>query len=168
MEAAAHLTLVDPATGEVHQPDSTVRDLEDKVAGLLTTIQSQARKIGTLERQLVQDDPTHHPKAAEMKKIVERWRRATGHPKARISKDRLDLVRARLKDEYTFDQIALAVDGLAAFAYVRSGKRVREGSPAERHDRLGIALGGGEPLEKFAVLGHEARKQGLITWEDEA
>lgn len=143
-----------------------LQQAEDMVVGQEATLKSQAARIGRLEREMAEKDPTHHPRSKEMAAVVDRWRRATNHPKARISKDRLDLVRARLKDSYEIEEMELAVDGLGAFPYVVNGSRKREGHPSQRHDRLGIALGGGEKLEEFARLGYAARKQGWVTWAE--
>lgn len=143
----------------------TIRDLEDKVEGHEQTIAMQSKKIGNLKRQLQEDeDPNHHPQGAEIVALIERWRNATGHPKSKISADRVKLVKARLKDGYSIEQLELAVDGIGACPFVVNGQRTREGTPSQRHDRLGIALAGGEKVEEFARLGHQARKQGWVTW----
>jgi hypothetical protein len=142
---------------------------EDTLHGHEQTIAWQSGKIGRLERELREEtDPQAHPQRAEIQRLIERWRRGTKHPRAKVSKDRIDLVRGRLKDGYSIEEIELAIDGLAALPYVRNGQRVREGHASELHDRLGIALGGGEQLEKFAVLGHKARKAGWVDWGTDA
>ena len=56
--------------------------------------------------------------------------------------------------------LADTIDGIAAHPFVVNGQRVPTGKPSQRHDRLGIALGGGEEVEKFARLGYAARKAG--------
>lgn len=171
MEAASHLRLVDPDTGELTDaPDlsdalSLVDELRAKIIGYQATIDSQAASIGRLKKTLEDVDPSTHPQHAEIAKLIDHWKQATGHTKARRSKDRFDVVKARLKDGYSFDEMALAIDGIAAFPYVVQGQRVREGQPNQRHDRLGLALENGENLERFAVLGHRARKAGLVEVE---
>ena len=173
-EPARHLAAV--PTGEVPadapsygEALSLLNQLHDKITGYQATIDAQAAKIGRLTKTLEEADPETHPQHAQIAAVIDHWRRATGHPKAKRSRDRFDVVKARLKDGYDFDQMALAIDGIAAFPYVRQGTRVREGEPNQRHDRLGIALENGENLERFAVLGHRARKAGLIevVWEGE-
>lgn len=140
---------------------------EELNEGQEATIKIQAAKIGRLERQLREEsDPASHPKGKEIQSLVERWKTATGHPRAKLSKDRFDVVKARLKDGYSIEDLELAVDGIAAFPFVVNGMRKREGKPSQRHDSLTLALKGGENTERFANLGHDARKAGWVTWAD--
>ena len=144
-------------------------DLEDELAGAYVTIKKQNREIGTLRRKVEEEaDPLSHPKGREIVQLIERWMVATGHPNSKVSDDRVKLVKARLKDGYTIEQLELAIDGLGAYRYVVNAQRKSEGKESQRHDRLGIALGGGEDVEKFAVMGHRARKAGLVTWGEES
>lgn len=162
------LKLVDSATGEFVETDRRLADLEDKVVGLQTTIERQARLIGQHEREKAKTDPRSDPRIKELDRLIERWKRATGHERSKNSKDRLDLIRARLKDGYTVEQIELAIDGLAACPYVVDAQRSRTGHPSQRYDQLEHCLKGGARLERFAVLGHRARKAGAVTWGEEA
>lgn len=179
MEAARTLRLVSenddlmpwPETGEGLTPEAFIektRGVLYENEGLTKLTKKQARENARLEKRVAEDeDPMNHAKGKEIVGLVERWMRATGHTRSKVSGDRVKYVKARLADGYTIEQIELAIDGLGAFPYVHMGQRVQQGSKGERHDRLGIALGGGEPLEKFAVLGHEARRRGLVTWDEE-
>jgi uncharacterized phage protein (TIGR02220 family) len=156
-----HLRLVNSETGEVHDVDSHTADLEDKIAGLKVTVDKQAREIGRLTRKLEQDDPqAHHPQRREIHDLIEYWKEATGHTKSKASKDRFDLIRARLKDGFDLDTIRLAIDGIARFPYVVNAQRRTEGKTSQRFDQLSHALGSGEKVERFANLGHQARRQG--------
>ena len=155
-----HLRLVNPETGEVTEWDSHVADLEDRIAGLKVTIDKQAREIGRLTRKLEAEDPQeHHPKRREISELIDYWKQQTGHTNSRNSKDRFDLVRARLKDGYDFPTLRLAIDGLAALPYVVNAQRRSEGKPSQRYDQLTHALKSGEKVEQFANLGHQARRQ---------
>lgn len=156
--------LVDPETGELVDPDSRILDLEDQIAGHITTIKAQSRRIGQLERQLTADDPEHHPQKAEIFDVIAHWQKVTDHPNAKPSKDRFDLVRSRIKDGYELEQIKLALDGIGAYRYVVNAQRKTHGNPSQRYDQMEHALKGGQKLERFANLGHEARKQG---WTEE-
>lgn len=167
-ERRPFLKLVDSATGEFVETDRRVADLEDKVAGLKITIERQARLIGQHEREKAKADPRSDPRIKELDRLVDRWKRATGHLKSQNSKDRLDLIRARLKDGYSVEQIELAIDGLGACPYVVDAQRSRTGKPSQRYDQLKHCLRGGQELERFAVIGHRARKAGAVTWEEEA
>lgn len=139
-------------------PDYRIRDLEDLNAGLRATVDKQARAIGVLERKLSADDPEQHPQRAEINALIERWKERLGHPKAKASKDRFDLIKARLKDGYTVEQIELAIDGLAAFPYVVNAQRSATGKDSQRYDQLKHCLKGGMELERFANLGFQARR----------
>jgi len=156
------LRLVNPETGEVEERDSLIADLEDKLEGYRKTCDKQAREIGALARRIAEEeDPNSHPLGAEIVALIERWKLGAKHPNSKVSADRVKFVKARLKDDFTIEQLELAVDGICAFPYVGTGgQRFSKGKPGQRHDRLGIALGGGETVEKFAVLGHEARSKG--------
>lgn len=151
-----------------------LRDAEDKLDGYRQTCEKQARELGALRRKIAdEEDPATHPQGAEIVALIERWMRGTGHVKAKVSADRVKLVKARLRDGYpltsedefpTEATLELAVDGIAAYPFVVNGSRVAEGKASNRHDRLGIALAGGEKVEEFARLGYQARKAGLVTW----
>lgn len=154
------LQLVNPETGELVDPGTCpgCKTRDDEIAGHVRTIRSQSAAIGRLERQ-VDEDPQLHPQRKEITALIDRWREATGHPRAKHSKDRFDVIKARLRDGYTLDQLELAIDGIAAFPYVINGQRVSQGKPSQRHDALSLALKGGENLERFANLGARARNK---------
>lgn len=136
-------------------------ELEDTVTGHELTIKKQSLHIGRLERELKRyaEAEAHHPRAKEIEQLIERWKVATDHPKAKVSKDRIEIVKARLKDGYDLDALELAIDGIGHFRYVVNGQRVRTGNPSQRHDALSLALKGGENLERFANLGAQARRE---------
>lgn len=142
--------------GEVHDACPRCVALADELVGLRQTLDMQARKIGRLEREAADDDHESHPQRKEIADLIERWKQVTGHPRAKLSKDRFDVVKARLKDGYTLEQLRLAIDGIGAYPFVVNGSRRREGAPSQRHDKLSIALGGGEAVERFANLGARA------------
>lgn len=170
MEATSHLRLVDdtsfpwPETGELLSlPDATyrIRDLIDERDGLLKLTVKQARENAALARRVAEDESAEsHAKGREIVELIERWKRAAGHAKSKTSGDRIKLVKARLKDGYSVEQIALAIDGLAAHPYVVNAQRRPQGKDSQRYDQLKHALNGGQDLERFANLGHNARKAG--------
>ena len=144
-----------------------IRDLLDERDGLLTLTAKQARENARLARRVAEDeDPNAHPQGAEIVALIERWKLGAGHPKAKVSADRVKLVKARIRDGYpiTSEQaeptIELAVDGICAYPYVVNGRRMPAGEPSQRYDRLGIALAGGEKVEECSRLGYAARKAG--------
>lgn len=179
MEAAPNLRLVGddaassfpwPETGEIlsiADAHYRIRDLQDERDGLLKLTAKQARENAALARRVAEDaDPSTHPQGAEIVALIERWRTYCNHRNAKMSADRVKLIRARLHDGYTPEQIALAIDGLAAAPYVVNAQRRSEGKDSQRYDQLKHALNGGQDLERFANLGHRARKQGAVTWPE--
>ena len=173
-EAAQHLRavttadlLVDPSTGEPVDASYRVRDLEDQLAGMVTTVEKQARMIGSLERRVTQEeDIESHPRGSEIVALIDRWKARCRHEKARTSADRVKLVKARLKDGYSPAEIAMAIDGLASVPYVVNAQRRAEGNESQRYDQLKHALNGGQDLERFVNLGYQARKAGRIDWPE--
>jgi hypothetical protein len=135
--------------------------MEAELLGLLATTRSQAKQIGRLEREVkrLDDAEVHHPQRKEIVRIVEVWREVTNHPNAKVSRDRIELVKARLKDGYNLDQIELAVRGLGANPYVVNAKRSPTGKPSQRYDQMKHALSGGEKLEALANLGAQIAKE---------
>ena len=136
---------------------------EDVELGDLENAERRIRKLERKKRALEEDAMAKReadPQRQVILDVIDKWRRATGHPKANIyAADRFDVVKARLREGYLVEQIELAVEGIGAFPYVVEGTRTKHGSKGQRHDRLGIALGGGESTERFANLGHQARKE---------
>lgn len=162
-----------PETGEgltFAEATHRVRDVLDERDGLVTLTRKQAAENARLQRRIEEEaDPNSHGQGAEIVALIERWKRGADHPGSKISADRVKLVKARLKDGYQIASeewlpdhvtLELAVDGICAHRFVCNGQRSRSGSLAQRHDRLGIALGGGEKVEEFARLGYKARKAG--------
>lgn len=155
---------LDLLVGKVRALDEKVRDLEAKLAeehelrverdSTLRTVEGKLRRLKRDRAAERREDPDR----ALILELIGVWKRATGHPNARDSADRFDVVKARLEEGYSAEQIRLALAGLGAFPYVRNGQRVARGTPAERYDRIGIALDTGSALERFANLGHLAKK----------
>jgi hypothetical protein len=153
--------VVEGETGELFaQPCPRCIDVE------LQDLENAERRIRKLEREkkaLQEDKQSKREQDPQRKEILERinkWRELTGHPKANINAaDRFDHVKARLAESYKWEAIDLAIEGIAEYPYVGPSGRMKHGKPSQRHDRLGICLGSGEALERFAVLGHQARKE---------
>lgn len=153
--------VVDGETGQIHAhacprcEDVQLQDLE--------LAERRIRKLEREKRALEEDQMAKReadPQRQVILGIVDKWRIATGHPKANIyAADRFDVVKARLGEGYEPRDIELAIEGIGARPYVIEGQRVKHGNKGQRHDRLGIVCGGGEQIEKFAVIGYEARKE---------
>lgn len=162
MPAKPHLrAVVDGESGELHaRPCPRCEDVE------LGDLENAERRIRKLERQIraLERDQEAARQADPQRKIVleriENWKRLTGHPRANINAgDRFDVVKARLAEDYTPEQLDGAIYGLAKFPFVGPEGRMRQGKPNQRHDRLGIALGGGEAVERFFNLGIQAKRE---------
>lgn len=168
MSAERHLNPVDLETGEITCPRC-----EHLKPGDVENLEKENRRLMRKVHQLEADKDEERRSYRERKKVlamIELWANLTGHPKANINAaDRFDMVRARRKENYPFEcpeddpkpSIEDAIYGLAAFPYVTVRGRAKEGKPSERHDRMGIALGSGEDLERFARLGYKERLNGV-------
>lgn len=159
-EASLRLVEVDSETGEVAGDGcARCRDVEiDDYANLEKENRRLLRKINQLERDK-EETRQKDSNRSKILELIELWKVETGHLRSNAhSADRFDIVKARLKEGYTFDQLELAIRGMGAAPYVVNGQRVSEGKPVNRHDRLGIALGSGEQVEKFANIGYGIAK----------
>lgn len=159
-EASLRLVEVDSETGEVAGDGcARCRDVEiDDYANLEKENRRLLRKINQLERDK-EETRQKDSNRSKILELIELWKVETGHLRSNAhSADRFDIVKARLKEGYTFEQLELAVRGMGACPYVVNGQRVSEGKPGNRHDRLGIALGSGEQVEKFANIGYGIAK----------
>jgi hypothetical protein len=156
----AHLrVVVDRENGIVHQGCPRCEDVNvEDVTNLERENRRLMRKVREMERDR-EAERQQDPERQTILSLIERWKLKTGHPKSNANAgDRFDAVKARLREGYTVEQLELAIDGIGAFPYVVNGQRLPEGKRSQRHDRLGIVLKGGEDVERFAVLGHHARK----------
>lgn len=74
------------------------------------------------------------------------WQTTTGHPQAKLTKDRRAKIEARLREGYTAEQIRKAIDGAARAAFVNeSGKRF---------DDIELICRSGSKLESFIERGN--------------
>jgi hypothetical protein len=152
--------VVDGETGELHaNPCPRCIDVE------LQDLENAERRIRKLEREkraMERDRDAERqtdPQRQVILGLIDAWKRHTGHPKANANAgDRFDVVKARLAEGYAPEDIELAIEGIGARPYVVEGQRVKHGSRGQRFDRLGIVCGGGEAVEKFAIIGYEERK----------
>jgi hypothetical protein len=145
--------FINPDTGEVFVPKGDLENAEAEIRRLRRRVKAHERKE--------EDQRQANPNRQLILSLIERWKRATNHPKSVNSSDRFDIIQARLKDGYTPKQIEMAIDGIAAMPYVGpQGRQSHNGRGSKRHDRLGIALGSGEALERFANLGALAKRNG--------
>jgi hypothetical protein len=156
MSATDHRDYVHPETGEVFVPKEDLENCEAELRKL-------RRRLKAYERQK-QDEREKSPNRTLILALIERWKVQCDHPNSNAhAADRFDMVQARLREGYTPEQIAMAIDGIAAMPYVGpQGRQSHNGRGSKRHDRMGIALGSGEDLERFANMGAQARRNGGV------
>jgi hypothetical protein len=161
-----HRLYTHPETGEVFAP---VEDLENCEAEL----RKARRRIKAYERR-EEDKRAAYSERNKVLAVIRYYAELTGHSNLNVNAaDRFDMIVQRRKEQYPFGDpleqapetpcatICLAVEGLANFPYVGPhGRQSHNGRGSKRHDRLGIALGAGEDLERFARLGWKARMNG--------
>jgi hypothetical protein len=86
-------------------------------------------------------------------KVFEHWRTAMGHERARMDISRQKVIRARLADGYTVEDLCLAVDGCAASAF-----HMGENEKGIRYDSLTLILRDADHVDKFIRAGEHAHR----------
>ena len=77
-------------------------------------------------------------------RIFDRWKRTLDHPQARLTPDRVRVIKARMREGYTERQIMLAIEGCAASPY-----HIGENDSGTRYDDLTLICRSGSKLEAF-------------------
>lgn len=126
MSARPNLRVLD-GDGEV-----TVREdltpILSETAALVEELVDLRRKLSATRGELTKLRKAD-PKREVICDILEHWKQRTGHLGAQVPVDgkRFKVVKARLNDGYTPDQLKRAIDGVAAFPYEGEyGKRYAE------------------------------------------
>ena len=86
-------------------------------------------------------------------RVFSHWQVIMDHPRARMDLARAKIIRARLQDGYTLEDLCLAIDGNAASAW-HQGENDRH----TRYDQLSLILRDGEHVERFMEAGERAHK----------
>lgn len=81
------------------------------------------------------------------------WRDIMGHSRARMDLARAKVIRARLADGYSPDDLMLAVDGCAASAF-----HMGENDRQTRYDSISLILRDADHTDKFIAIGEQARR----------
>lgn len=165
-EPARHLRLID-GNGEIVGDHGCARCNEVEV-GDVEALQAEVTRLSRKIAAMARDKDRERQNDPDRELVVElfaQWRELTGHTRSMLGGDRFDTIKAALRlcrkehgEERGLEIVQLAIEGIAAFPFVVNGQRVQTGTPAQRHDRIGIALDGSENIERFANLGHMARK----------
>lgn len=152
-----------PLTGElISLPDAhaRIKELHEGKEAMKRLIEEREVKYRRLQRQVEEErDPRNQPSGAAATRVVTYWRDLC-HPNSKVSKDRIKMAAARLADDYTEEQLNLAIDGIASHPFRIYDTRKPNGRAEDRHDQLKDALGDSERVERMANLGHKARKLG--------
>jgi hypothetical protein len=85
--------------------------------------------------------------------VFEHWRIIMGHSRARLDIKRAQVIRERLRDGYSVDDLMLAIEGNAASAWHQG-----ENDRRTVFDSLGLILRDADNTEKFMAMGETARK----------
>jgi hypothetical protein len=135
----AHSTpLSSPLSTSDSEPDSNAH------SGTLTPLnQNQNQNITTTD---ISSDASARPVvlANSVRRIFDHWKATTNHPGAKLTPERERLIRKRLKDGYTEEQLLLAIDGNKASAF-HQGQNDRQ----TVYDKLTLIFRNGENIEKF-------------------
>ncbi len=155
---------IHPETGEIYVPKEDLENVEAE-------LRKVRRRVKALERGKEKEREAYRERSKVIAAITY-YAELTGHPNMNVNaSDRFDMIVQRRKEQYPFGDpleeapqepcatICLAIEGLAAFPYVGpQGRQSHNGGGSKKHDRMGIALGAGEDLERFARLGWLARR----------
>lgn len=80
----------------------------------------------------------------EVEVVFDYWRQTMQHNSAKLTPQRQRLVKARLKDGYTVEELKAAIDGCAASPWHRG-----ENDRAQAYDDIALICRDGEHVEKF-------------------
>ena len=135
MNGNGHVAQMDLETGELRCPRCEHLRVGDYEL-LEEEVRKLRRKVKALERDRI-EDRLRHVEREKVLKVIDYWKRLTGHPKAnKQAADRFDYVVARRSELYPFGDpvedppeepcptICLAIEGLAAYPYAtKEGRR---------------------------------------------
>lgn len=150
MEAARHLQLLDPDTGEVAADAPSYADAlhllaekEDVIAGLESEIRSLASKLTKARRDKLREaqDSDDWPKVRE---VFDYWRKVCNHPKSKFDLTRFEQIRPYL-NKYGLELCKLAVDGAGFEPYITA----RKNGTAKRHDGIDLVFRSADKFEEF-------------------
>lgn len=119
---------------------------------------------------LIEDSPNHEKETpntnvtfADAKRdqqdgqrVFDCWREVHGHPRAKFDDKRKRLVRARLKDGYTADELIEAIHGCK-----RSPFHQGDNKDGTVHDRFDLILRNADQIDKFRKLYHQPDMSGM-------
>lgn len=91
--------------------------------------------------------------AEHIQAVFDYWRQIMGHERARMDAARQTVIRKRLADGYTVEDLMLAIEGCAASAF-----HMGENERGQRYDSLTLILRDADHVDKFMRAGETARR----------
>jgi hypothetical protein len=107
--------------------------------------------MGTLHA-LKLEVPAEH--ADPVSDIFEHWAHVMGYRRARLDDKRRRVIRARLKDGYSIDDLKDAIDGCYLSPFHHDG----DNDHGQRYDEICLILRDAEHVDKFMMLADEGKK----------
>lgn len=129
--------VVERATQAERARDAALVDLENAEADL----RSLRRRERWLERELGRANAPDSGEWVVIRRLFAYWQDACRRPRSKLTDDRVQAIRARLRDGYGEARIRQAIDGAARAAFVDAR--------GKRHDDIALICRGGEKLEAF-------------------
>lgn len=87
----------------------------------------------------------------QLLQVFEHWKTIMGHDRARMDVSRAKVIRARMKDGYTVEDLCLAIDGCAASAF-----HMGENDRGQVYDSITLILRDADHVDKFIRAGETA------------
>jgi hypothetical protein len=81
------------------------------------------------------------------------WKMIMGHERARMDLKRAQVIRDRLRDGYSLEDLCLAIEGCAASAF-----HCGENDRGQRYDSITLILRDADHVDKFISIGEQARR----------
>jgi hypothetical protein len=86
-------------------------------------------------------------------KVFEHWKTIMGHSRARLDMARARVIKARLKDGYTLEDLCLAIDGCGASSF-----HMGENDRNTTYDAITLILRDADHVDRFMQLGERAHQ----------
>lgn len=142
--------------------DGEIVSREPSLTLALERIEELERQLLDLERERrgerarmrlllarIEENRANYPRHEEVQEIFAAWRSWCGHPRARLTNDRFDAIRALLEvtkpRPYTREHFALAIAGAAYDPFVTR----RKNGTSQRHDDAALIFRDGKTFEGF-------------------
>lgn len=92
-------------------------------------------------------------KSEDIAAVFDHWRKIMGHERSRMDTARQTVIRKRLSDGYTVEDLMLAIEGCAASAF-----HMGENERGQRYDSLTLILRDADHVDKFIRAAEAAHR----------